>query len=83
MEGVQYANDRGLPVLKHHLVPRTKGFSTLAHYLQTTGRLLFFVLLFFLADELDHSYTLVSTLVIFAVASVPDLPHCTFSACIF
>lgn len=37
MEGVQYANDRGLPVLKHHLVPRTKGFSTLAHYLQTTG----------------------------------------------
>lgn len=36
-EGVQYAKDRGLPVLKHHLVPRTKGFSVLAHYLRTKG----------------------------------------------
>lgn len=37
LEGVQYAKDKGLPVLKHHLVPRTKGFSVLAHHLQTTG----------------------------------------------
>jgi lysophosphatidic acid acyltransferase/lysophosphatidylinositol acyltransferase len=34
---VQFAKEKGLPVLKHHLVPRTKGFSLLAHYLRTKG----------------------------------------------
>ena len=34
---VNYAKERGLPVLKHHLVPRTKGFAVLAHYLKTKG----------------------------------------------
>ena len=32
--GCQYARSKGLPVLKHHLFPRTKGFATLAEHLK-------------------------------------------------
>jgi lysophosphatidic acid acyltransferase/lysophosphatidylinositol acyltransferase len=32
--GCQYARDKGLPVLKHHLFPRTKGFAILAEHLK-------------------------------------------------
>jgi lysophosphatidic acid acyltransferase/lysophosphatidylinositol acyltransferase len=28
--GIKIAKEKGLPILKHHLLPRTKGFSLLA-----------------------------------------------------
>ncbi len=33
-KGVEYAQKHGLPVLKHHLTPRTKGFALLAEHLR-------------------------------------------------
>ena len=33
-KGVEYAKKNNLPPLKHHLVPRTKGFALLAEHLR-------------------------------------------------
>ena len=37
---VKYAQEKGLPVLKHHLVPRTKGFAVLAEHFKPGGNVL-------------------------------------------
>ena len=34
---VEYAKANGLPELKHHLLPRSKGFSLTVHYLRDKG----------------------------------------------
>ena len=36
-KGLQYAREKGLKELKHHLVPRTKGFAILAQHLKEKG----------------------------------------------
>lgn len=33
-KSMEYAKKKGLPLLKHHLAPRTKGFALLAEYLR-------------------------------------------------
>lgn len=35
---MQVAESKGLPQLKYHLLPRTKGFTTTLHCLKGTGR---------------------------------------------
>lgn len=35
---MKYAQEKGLPVLKHHLVPRTKGFAVLAEHFKPGGK---------------------------------------------
>lgn len=36
-ESMKIARDKGLPELKHHLLPRTKGFSIIARGAQDRG----------------------------------------------
>ena len=37
LQGVEYAKTAGLTPLKYHLVPRTKGYATVAHSLKHEG----------------------------------------------
>jgi len=35
---IAYAKEKGLPELKHHLAPRTKGFASLAEHFKPGGK---------------------------------------------
>ena len=52
---MKYAREKGIPELKHHLLPRTKGFSLLAK--GATGRsMLFFNFKIFLSLEIKFFF---------------------------
>lgn len=40
---VKIAKEKGLPILKHHLLPRTKGFSLLARGATGRSKLKFYI----------------------------------------
>jgi lysophosphatidic acid acyltransferase/lysophosphatidylinositol acyltransferase len=80
-KSIEFAKARGLPVLKHHLFPRTKGFSLLAKNLKGIG--VCYVILQFLIDTYvvclvyvrrsPHSYIYIHTYLLL-FPSPPPLP---------
>lgn len=48
---VKFAQERGLPVLKHHLIPRTKGFTTSLPFVKEKGACILDIQIAFKKDD--------------------------------
>lgn len=48
---VKFAEERGLPVLKHHLIPRTKGFTTSLPFVKEKGACILDIQIAFKKDD--------------------------------